>query len=152
MSDASLELLATTRPIKFNEMEYHLPRAEGLAALRKVVAKMDKRKDAFFPMEVRFVAPDPAWLSPFNDGPRISIAIHAAVDERFDYFFTDFEPTFRSHGGRPHWGKWHSLQHSDLSALYPDFQRFTELRRDLDPDGKFLNAHLAELFGESFNA
>ncbi|MEL7040447.1 MAG: D-arabinono-1,4-lactone oxidase [Pseudomonadota bacterium] len=152
VSDASLELLATTRPIKFNEMEYHLPREQGIAALRKVIAKMDRRKDAFFPMEVRFIAPDDAWLSPFNDGPRISIAIHAAVDERFDYFFTDFEPIFLAHGGRPHWGKWHSLKRIDFEMLYPDFQRFVAMRRDLDPTGKFLNPHLADLFGESFNA
>ena len=152
VSDASLELLATTRPIKFNEMEYHLPRDQGIAALRKVIAKMDRRKDAFFPMEIRFIAPDSAWLSPFSEGPCISIAIHAAVDERFDYFFTDFEPIFLSHGGRPHWGKWHSLKKIDFEMLYPRFNDFTALRRELDPSGKFLNPHLAEIFGESYNA
>jgi FAD-linked oxidoreductase len=152
VSDASMELLATTRPIKFNEMEFHLPKSEGIAALRKVIAKMDARKDAFFPMEIRLIAPDDAWLSPFNDGPKMSIAIHAAVDERFDYFFSDFEPIFRAHGGRPHWGKWHSLKRDDFAQLYPRFEDFISLRRDLDPDGKFLNPHLAELFGEPFNA
>ncbi len=152
VSDASLELLATTRPIKFNEMEYHMPRDRGLAALREVVAKMDRRKDAFFPMEVRFVAPDSAWLSPFHDGPCISIAIHAAVDERFDYFFSEFEPIFRAHGGRPHWGKWHSLKRAELDSLYPNLGRFADLRRELDPEGTFLNPHLADLFGEPFNA
>lgn len=152
VSDASLELLATTRPIKFNEMEYHLPRDEGIAALRQVIAKMDRRKDAFFPMEIRYIAPDDAWLSPFGGGPRMSIAIHAAVDERFDYFFSEFQPIFLTHGGRPHWGKWHNLKRDDFAMLYPQFSEFVELRRDLDPDGKFLNPHLAELFGEPFNA
>ncbi len=151
VSDDSMELLATTRPIKFNEMEFHLPRSEGIAALRKVIAKMDRRKDAYFPMEIRFIAPDDAWLSPFNDGPCISIAIHAGVDERFDYFFDEFQPIFRAHGGRPHWGKWHNLKRDDFSALYPQFETFNELRKTLDPDGKFLNPHLAELFGEPFN-
>ena len=152
VSDASMELLATTRPIKFNEMEYHLPQERGLEALRKVIAKMDKRKDAFFPMEIRFIAPDDAWLSPFEGGPRMSIAIHAAVDERFDYFFSDFEPIFLAHGGRPHWGKWHSLKRIDFEMLYPRFQDFLGLRKALDPGGKFLNPHLADLFGEAFNA
>lgn len=147
-----MELLATTRPIKFNEMEYHLPRDRGLSALREVIAKMDRRKDAFFPMEIRFIAPDDAWLSPFEGGPRMSIAIHAAVDERFDYFFSDFEPIFLAHGGRPHWGKWHSLKRIDFEMLYPRFQDFADLRTDLDPEGKFLNPHLADLFGETFNA
>ncbi|MEL6861600.1 MAG: D-arabinono-1,4-lactone oxidase [Pseudomonadota bacterium] len=152
VSDASTELLATTRPIKFNEMEYHLPREEGIAALRKVIAKMDRRNSAFFPMEIRFIASDDAWLSPFNGGPRMSIAIHAAVDERFDYFFSDFEPIFLQHGGRPHWGKWHSLKRIDFDMLYPEFRQFAELRETLDPTGKFLNPHLAEVFGEPFNA
>ena len=103
-------------------------------------------------MEVRFVAPDSALLSPFHDGPCISIAIHAAVDERFDYFFSDFEPIFRAHGGRPHWGKWHSLKRAELDSLYPNLGRFADLRRELDPEGTFLNPHLADLFGEPFNA
>lgn len=152
VSDASMELLATTRPIKFNEMEYHLPRDRGVSALRDVIAKMDRRKDAFFPMEIRFIAPDDAWLSPFEGGPRLSIAIHAAVDERFDYFFSDFEPIFLAHGGRPHWGKWHSLKRIDFEMLYPRFQDFCDLRAQIDPNGKFLNPHLAEVFGETFNA
>ena len=152
VSDASWRLLSTTRPIRFNEMEYHLPRAEGIAALRKVTAMMDRRKDVFFPMEIRFTAPDDAWLSPFNDGPRISVAIHAAVDEPFEYFFSEFEPVFRAHGGRPHWGKLHSLGHEELTGLYPEFERFRELRRSLDPDGRLLNPHLAKLFGEAGRA
>lgn len=151
VSDASFELLATTRPIKFNEMEYHLPREEGIAVLRKVIAKMDAKKSAFFPMEIRFVASDDAWLSPFHAGPSLSIAIHAAVDEPYDYFFTEFEPIFRAHGGRPHWGKWHSQTRDTLRSLYPQYDAFTALRRELDPNGKFLNPHLADLFGEVFN-
>lgn len=152
VSDASWRLLTTTRPIRFNEMEYHLPRHEGIAALRKVIAMMDRRKDVFFPMEIRFTAPDDAWLSPFNDGPRISVAIHAAVDEPYEYFFSEFEPVFRAHGGRPHWGKLHSLGHAEVTGLYPDFERFCELRRMLDPDGRLLNPHLAKLFGEADRA
>ena len=54
--------------------------------------------------------------------------------------------------GRPHWGKLHSLKHDELTGLYPEFQRFCDLRRDLDPEGKFLNPYLAGLFGEDFDA
>ena len=152
VSDNSYKLLATTRPIKFNEMEYHLPRANGLKGLKEVIAKLEQRKDVFFPMEVRFIAPDDAWLSPFNDGPRVSIAIHAAVDEPYDYFFSDIEPIHRANGGRPHWGKHHSLGRDELAALYPKFGDFMALRREMDPAGKFLNPHLAKLFGEPFDA
>ncbi|MEO0448762.1 MAG: D-arabinono-1,4-lactone oxidase [Pseudomonadota bacterium] len=152
VSDASMELLATTRPIKFNEMEYHLPRDLGVRALREAISKMDRRKSAFFPMEIRFIAADDAWLSPFNGAPRMSIAIHAAVDEPYDYFFSEFEPIFLRNGGRPHWGKWHSLKRIDFEMLYPEFRAFADLRASLDPSGKFLNPHLADVFGETFNA
>ena len=123
-----------------------------LACLREIIAALETRKDTFFPMEVRITAQDDAWLSPFNDGPRLSIATHAAVDEPYDYFFKVLEPIHRSHGGRPHWGKLHSLGKDELIGLYPDFGSFLELRASLDPDGKFLNPHLAHLFGVDFDA
>jgi FAD-linked oxidoreductase len=151
-SDTYWKLLATARPTKFNEMEYHIPLENGLACLRQIIAALETRKDVFFPMEIRVTAPDNAWLSPFNDGPRMSIATHAAVDEPYDYFFSVLEPIHRAHGGRPHWGKLHSLGKEDLTALYPDFQSFLDLRASLDPDGKFLNPHLALLFGVDFDA
>ena len=151
MTDKSFNLLATTRPTRFIEMEYHLPREEGVATLRKVIAKLDRKQTAFFPMEYRHIAPDDAWLSPFNNGPKASIAIHAAVDEAYDYFFTEFEPIYREIGGRPHWGKLHSLGKDDLVKLYPKFESFLDLRKALDPAGRFLNPHLSKLFGEQFN-
>lgn len=145
-------LLSTTRPTRFIEMEYHLPRERGPEMVERVMRKLDSRGDIFFPMEYRHIAPDPAWLSPFNGGPRASIAIHAAANERYDYFFSDFEPMYREAGGRPHWGKLHSLGHAELTELYPDFEKFRALRAELDPGGKFLNAHLAKLFGVAFDA
>ncbi|MEH6405252.1 MAG: D-arabinono-1,4-lactone oxidase [Sneathiella sp.] len=152
IKDKSNNLLATTRATKFNEMEYHLPREKGIEVLRTIVKMMDNRKDAFFPVEYRHIAPDDAWLSPFNGRASTSIAIHAAVDEPYDYFFSEFEPVFKKAGGRPHWGKLHSLSREELSSLYPDFEKFLKVRRSLDPTGKFLNPHLAKLFGENFVA
>lgn len=150
-TDKSFSLLATTRPIRFIEMEYHLPREKGVETVRKVISMLDRKKDAFFPMEYRHIATDNAWLSPFQSGPCASIAIHAAVDENYDYFYSEFEPVFRAAGGRPHWGKLHSLGRAELTALYPRFEDFLSLRRELDPEGRFLNPHLSKLFGETFN-
>ncbi len=151
MTDKSFALLATTRPTRFIEMEYHLPREKGVETLRKVIKKLDGKKTAFFPLEYRHIAPDDAWLSPFSAGPTSSIAIHAAADEAYDYFFSEFEPLYRVVGGRPHWGKLHSLGKADFLELYPKFGEFLDLRRSLDPDGRLLNPHLAKLFGEPFN-
>ena len=56
------------------------------------------------------------------------------------------EPIFWKYGGRPHWGKIHSLGARELSKLYPHFDEFRRLREELDPDGRMLNDHLRRLF------
>tara|TARA_R110000744_G_scaffold125730_3_gene231472 strand:- start:28345 stop:29772 length:1428 start_codon:yes stop_codon:yes gene_type:complete len=147
-TDKSWRLLATSRVSKFNETEYHLPHENGLAAVREVLAKLERHKDAFFPMEVRFVRGDDAWLSPFQSASDISIAVHTANTEDYRYLLSELGPVFRRYGGRPHWGKLHDMNWDELNALYPRFGDFNALRRDLDPEGKFMNPHLAALFGE----
>jgi FAD/FMN-containing dehydrogenase len=62
-------------------------------------------------------------------------------------YFAAVEPIFWKHGGRPHWGKLHNLGARQLSALYPRWKEFTEVRAALDPQGKFLNGHLRTVFG-----
>ena len=145
--DESWRMLSTARPIRFNEMEYHLPLEAGMAGVRETISALDRRPDVYFPAEFRWTAGDSAWLSPFNGGPRVSIATHAGVDERYEFFFEELEPMHLEKGGRPHWGKLHRLSSEQLRSLYPKFQLFTELREELDPEGKFLNPHLAHLFG-----
>ncbi len=146
------KMLATTRTLKFNEMEYHIPAENGFAAFREISDLLGKNPSNYFPMEVRKTAEDDAWLSPFNDGERVSLAVHAAHSEDYNFFFTELEPIFRKYGGRPHWGKLHSLGYEELTALYPRLKDFNEIRRTLDPEGKFLNPHLAKIFGEKFDA
>jgi FAD-linked oxidoreductase len=146
--DEGWKLLSTERPVRFNEMEYHLPAETQLAALKEVVEVIEKhRPDVFFPIEVRRIAPDDAWLSPFQGQPRGSVAVHAYYRDEYQFFFELIEPVFRRHGGRPHWGKLHSLRGPDLAALYPRWNDFLEIRRDLDPDGRLLNPYLKTLFG-----
>ncbi|MFZ5669155.1 MAG: D-arabinono-1,4-lactone oxidase [Pseudomonadota bacterium] len=146
--DEGWKLLSTERPVRFNEIEYHLPVEAQLTALKSVVGVIEKaRPDVFFPIEVRRIAPDDAWLSPFQGGPRGSIAVHAHYKDDHDFFATLIEPVFRRHGGRPHWGKLHSLRGPDLAALYPRWGDFLALRRELDPQGRLLNPYLKSLFG-----
>ncbi len=146
-SDKSWKLLSTARPTKFNEMEYHVPLNEGLKTVQKIIEMADSRNFFFFPIEVRVTAPDDAWLSPFNDGRRVSISIHAARNEKYDYFFSEFEPVFLKMGGRPHWGKLHSLGAKQLANIYPKFEQFAELRRGLDPGGKFASPYMKKIWG-----
>lgn len=146
--DEGWKLLSTERPVRFNEMEYHLPVETHLAALKEVIAVIEARRpDVFFPIEVRRVAADEAWLSPFQGGPRGSIAVHTHYRDDHEFLFTLVEPILRRHGGRPHWGKLHSLKAAELSALYPNWRDVLEVRRRFDPQGRLLNPYLKALFG-----
>ena len=144
----SWQLLSSARNVHFNEMEFHLPPDRALEALEAVRAHIERhRRDVFFPFECRMTAEDTAWLSPFNAGPRISIAVHTHAPDEYEFLFTEIEPIFRSYGGRPHWGKLNRFSGDDMRAAYPKFDDFAKLRAEFDPEGRLLNPYLRRLFG-----
>ena len=114
-----------------------------------MVAKLESRNEVFFPLEFRFIRRDEAWLSPFHNRDCCSIAVHAAADEEWRYLVDDFAPIFRAHQGRPHWGKLHRMTEAELSKAYPRWTDFQALRRRFDPQGRLLNAHLRQVFGQA---
>jgi FAD-linked oxidoreductase len=145
--DEGWKLLSNERPVRFNEMEYHLPLEAQIPALREVIAAIERyRGDVFFPIEARVIAEDDAWLSPFYGRASGSIAVHAYYKDDHQFLFDLIEPIFRRHDGRPHWGKLHSLGASDFAALYPRWAEASALRREIDPDGRLINAHLRKVF------
>ncbi len=141
---------ASERNVRFNEMEYHLPREHGLAALREVRTALEtQHPEVFFPIEVRFVKADDIWLSPFYERDCCSIAVHRFFEEDFQPYFRTIEPIFRKYHGRPHWGKLNTLQQHHLRKLYPRWDDFAAVRKEMDPQGRFLNPYLAGLFADS---
>lgn len=144
----SHQIYPTQRNTRFNEMEYHVPAEVGPACLDEVVRALAATgKGVFFPIEYRYVAADDYPLSPFNGGPRASIAVHQYYRHEFREVFAAVEPILRRYGGRPHWGKLHTVDAQGLHALYPGLADFLRVRAELDPRGKFLNPHLRSIFG-----
>jgi FAD-linked oxidoreductase len=147
MVEDGWKLLSNERPVRFNEMEFHLPRDEQIPALKEVIAAIEThRNDVFFPVEARIIEADDAWLSPFHLRPSGSVAVHAYYKDDHQFLFTLIEPILRRHGGRPHWGKLNSLTGADFAALYPRWKDAGEVRRALDPQGRMLNPYLKGLF------
>lgn len=141
---------ASERNVRFNEMEYHLPRENGLQALREVRTALETRHpEVFFPLEVRYVKGDDIWLSPFYQRDCVSIAVHRFFEEDFEPCFRTIEPIFRKYHGRPHWGKLNTLGREDFRGLYPRWDEFASVRREMDPQGRFLNPYLAGLFADT---
>ena len=144
---SSWQNYATERNVRFNEMEYHLPRENGLKAFREVRMVVERDfPEVFFPFEVRYVKSDDIWLSPFFERETMSIAVHRIFDEDYKPMFKAVESIFRKHGGRPHWGKINTMKGQELSAHYKHWDDFKEVRQTLDPQGKFLNPYLKSLF------
>jgi FAD-linked oxidoreductase len=146
--DASYEILTNVRNNRFNEMEYSVPVEAGADCLREILATITEREiDVVFPLEYRYIKGDDLWLSMFEGGDRAAISIHRTAAEDYRAYFDTIEPIFWKHGGRPHWGKVNSLGAAELTALYPRFEAFRELRAELDPHGRLLNPHLRKVFG-----
>lgn len=140
-------IFPSDRTVPFEEMEYEMPRAAGLRTLQEAIRWIrERRLPVTFPFEYRCVAGDDIWLSPFNNGPGASISMHQYGKLSWRELFAAAEPIFRGNGGRPHWAKRHTLATQDVLALYPQAERFCAVRAEFDPQAKFANTHLAELF------
>ena len=144
----SWQALTNLRFDRFNEMEYSVPAEVGGDCLLEILkAVKDHSIDVVIPLEYRIIEADDTWLSMYSGSRRVSISVHRKFDASFDQLFNLVEPIFWKYDGRPHWGKVHSLDHWQLKALYPKFNEFAQLRKELDPEGRMLNPHLRQLFG-----
>jgi FAD/FMN-containing dehydrogenase len=144
--DHNYRVFPTVRNVRFNEMEYAVPEEAGEACFSDIRKLMRERHpDVTWPVEYRTVAADELDLSPNYGRPTIAISIHQAAELEHRPFFADAEPIFRHHGGRPHWGKLHSLSARELAPLYPRWQHFASVRERFDPQGIFLNDHLRRI-------
>ena len=144
----SHEIFANVRNVRFNEMEYAVPAEHGPACLREILALIRERDlRTWFPIEYRYVKADDIPLSMFEGRDSCSISVHQHYSMDHHNFFAAVEPIFWKYAGRPHWGKLHTLNARTLQPLYPRWKAFSEVRQALDPQGKFLNAHLASILG-----
>jgi FAD/FMN-containing dehydrogenase len=147
-SDRSHRVFTTPRRVRFVESEYAIPAEtapEVLAELRREVPKL--ADPVMFPVEVRVAAADDIWLSTASGRASAYIAIHQYRGLPYEAYFTLFESIVAAAGGRPHWGKMHTLDAARLRELYPHFGDFVRIRDEVDPDGRFTNPYLDRVLG-----
>lgn len=132
----------------FHELEYAVPVQHGKEAVRAVRDLMlNKHTHCLFPIEYRFTAGDPAWISPFYQQDSITLSVSGQPGVDYWDYLRDVDAILRRYKARPHWGKMHFLDTDDVTALYPRAEDFRALRRKLDPKGRFLNDHVRMLLG-----
>jgi L-gulono-1,4-lactone dehydrogenase len=146
--DRSDKVFASTRLVRFAEMEYSIPYEhlrDGVNAVR--AAAKAAPHPIMFPIEVRCSAADDALLSMGHGRRSGYIAIHQYAGMEFEPYFRSVEAALREMGGRPHWGKVHFRDASSLRAAYPRFDDFLAIRARVDPEGRFDNGYLARVLG-----
>lgn len=143
------EIITNTRDLRFNEMEYMLPLEGGMEFFAQVRQRVKDRhrSSVGWRVLVRTVAADSAMLSNCQGRDTMTIALLHNNQLPYEEYFSDMEPMLRDFGGRPHWGKKHSLTAAELAPLYPDWTAFADLRSRLDPDGVLMNEYLRLLWG-----
>jgi L-gulono-1,4-lactone dehydrogenase len=146
--ERSAAIFASPRLVRFTEMEYALPREHTPEAVRRVLEMIVKRRFAVpFPIEVRTVAPDDAFLSTAAGRDSGFVAVHMFDGMQWRPYFEAVESIMDELGGRPHWGKRHFQTAATLRPRYPEWDRFQAVRARLDPEGRFANEWTERVLG-----
>ncbi|MWA00031.1 FAD-binding protein [Actinomadura sp. LD22] len=148
-SDASYKVFTSPRTVRFKEQEYAIPREALVPALREL-RSLFARKDwrISFPIEVRLLPEEDAWLSMAHGRRSAFIAVHVYYKDRHQEYFRGVEKLLTDLDGRPHWGKLHTRDAIYLEKVYPRFSDFQRLRDELDPDRRFANPYTRQVFGD----
>jgi len=146
--NVSHRIFSSKRLVKFYEMEYSISLESLVPALREVMSMVEDRGFRIsFPVEVRCTGSDDIPFSTSSGRRSAYIAVHMFKGSEYGEYFSAVEAILRKYEGRPHWGKIHNLNANDISSLYPEYQRFIEVRNQLDPEGVFTNDYLRRVLG-----
>ena len=132
------------------QSEFLLPLEQAPAALQAVRGLADKLAPLLFVSEIRTVAADEFWVSPFYQ--QQSVALHFTwkpLQAEVEAVLPELEEALRPFGARPHWGKLFTPSQYDFASLYPRFEDFRALVQANDPSGKFRNELLDSVLGIS---
>lgn len=148
-SDIAHKVFTSPRRVRFKEMEYAVPRAVGLEALKEVRRLIEASGWRIgFPIEIRSTPADDIALSTASGRDSMYLAFHVPAKADHTEYFAGVENVLRKYDGRPHWAKMHSLDTDDLAAIYPRFEDFLALRDKMDPERVFVNPYLQRVLGD----
>jgi FAD/FMN-containing dehydrogenase len=131
----------------FHEVEYFLPLEHARGVLDEMRRLMMRWLPlSVYPLEIRVVAGDQAWMSPNYQRDNLVVSISGEPGKEYWPYLRACDSLFAEHRGRPHWGKLHFMTADRVARLFPRYEDFVTIRRRLDPEGVFLNDHTRSLF------
>lgn len=145
--DRSYRIFAEDYIPEFDEMEYMVPLEVGRECFEVLTTELhDMFQQISIPGEVRVTAGDDNYLSEYQGGPRRAISLAGPMHADNSTFFAACDEIFARYDGRPHWAKANCMTRERLQAVYPHFDDFLRVRREMDPEGLFLNDYLRPWF------
>ncbi|GAA2161400.1 xylitol oxidase [Humibacillus xanthopallidus] len=130
------------------QSEYLLPREHTLEAVERLRALAEVMAPVLMVTELRTVAADSHWLSSSYGHDVVGVHFTWVRDvERVYAVLPLIEDALLPLGARPHWGKCFVAGSAQLEPLYPRIGDFRDLRRRVDPEGKFGNAFVDRVIG-----
>lgn len=99
-----------------------------------------------FIQEIRFTKADDFAMSACYGRNTIWLGAYNADNFGWGELMKDFEELAKKYKGRPHWGKEFNVNTAYLQSVYPRYDEFNALRKELDPDGKFTNQFISKIF------
>jgi xylitol oxidase len=129
------------------QSEFFLPRTEAATAIAAVREIGELIASVVQVSEIRTIRGDDLWLSPAYH--RDSVAFHFTwIKDMLAVgpVLAQLEQRLLPLGARPHWGKVTSIPAARIVADYACAGDFAALLRRFDPDGKFRNSFVDDLF------
>ncbi|WP_375389585.1 D-arabinono-1,4-lactone oxidase [uncultured Amnibacterium sp.] len=147
-ADRAYRIYPGTFDLPFHEMECFVPADRGREAVEAVRELIVRRHpEQRYPVEVRWVQAEAAFLSPASGRDSTVISVSGAPRDDYSDYFADVDRALAPFDARSHWGKLHRMTRDRVEASYPQLDRFDRVRREMDPADLFLNDHLRPLFG-----
>ncbi len=122
------------------QSEYFVAREDAVAALRAVHELGELLAPALQIAEIRTVAADELWTSPFYQQDRVALHFTWISDRAVvDPVVAELERVLAPFDAVPHWAKLFLTAPDRLAELHPRLADFAALTRKFDPDGTFAN-------------
>jgi alditol oxidase len=125
------------------QSEYFVPIEKAYDAMMAIEQLHERITPHLFISEIRTIAADHFWLSPFYHRP--SVAFHFTWKQHGEAVLALLpliEKQLAPFYPRPHWAKLFTMPPAVLQSQYERLEDFKQLAQQYDPSGKFRNDYL----------
>jgi xylitol oxidase len=125
------------------QTEYFIPFEYAYEGLKAIEKMNEKISPYLFVSEIRSVAADDLWMSPFYK--KTCVAFHFTWKQEWNevqQLLPLIEKALAPYRAIPHWGKLFSMRPAVLQGRFERLNDFKDLMVNQDPQGKFRNQYI----------